>query len=85
MELGWYHARTGGSDLSCQYLSPGLFTFTKVDNGAGLRLSKGDVVTVGRIVDDEWYQGYNNEDICGYFPRAFVSVRKYVGRFKSTF
>jgi len=46
------------------------------NNATGLRLFKGDVVTVGRIVNDEWYQGFNNKDICGYFPRAFVSVRK---------
>ena len=42
----------------------------------GLRMSKGEVVTVGRIVNDEWYQGFNNKDVYGYFPRAFVSVRK---------
>jgi hypothetical protein len=46
-------------------------------------LAKGDVVTVGRIVNDEWYQGFNNKDVCGYFPRSFVSIRKYVGRFKA--
>ena len=51
----------------------------------GLRMSKGDVVTVGRIVNDEWYQGFNNKDICGYFPRAFVSIQKYVRRFKAHF
>ena len=78
MGLGWYHAGTGESDLSsCQYLSPSPFTVTTQNNNAtGLRLSKGDIVTVGRIVNDEWYQGFNSKDICGYFPRAFVSVRK---------
>jgi len=46
------------------------------NNAIGLRLSMGDAVTVGRIVNDEWYQGFNDKNICGYFPRAFVSVRK---------
>jgi hypothetical protein len=40
---------------------------------------------LGEIVNDEWFQGLNNKDICGYFPRAFVSIRKYVGRFKANF
>ena len=84
MELGWYHAWAGKSDFSC--LSPSGFTVTTQGSKAtGLRLSKGDAVTVGRIVNDEWYQGFNNEDICGYFPRTFVSVRMYVGKFRRPF
>ena len=71
----------------CQYLSPSrlpVITTQGKKYAAGLRLSKGDVVTVGRIVNDEWFQGCN-KGFCGYFPRTFVSIRKYVGRFKAHF
>ena len=58
------------------YRQVDLLLQTQGNHATGLRLSKGEVVTVGRIVNDEWYQGFNNKEICGYFPRAFVSVRK---------
>ena len=68
-------AMTAVDLTSC--LSPSWFTvITQGNNATGFLLSKGDIVTVGRIVNDEWYQGFQDEDICGYFPRAFVSVRK---------
>lgn len=53
------------------------FSDAQGDNARGLKLFKGEAITVGRIVNDEWYQGYKDENTCGYFPRAFVHIKKY--------
>jgi len=45
----------------------------------GLTLYKGEAIKIGRIVNDEWFQGFKDENTCGYFPRLFVRIQRYVG------
>jgi hypothetical protein len=40
----------------------------------GLKLHLGRYVTIGRVVNQDWYQGYDPHDHVGYFPRNHVKV-----------
>jgi hypothetical protein len=52
-------------------------TFPKdIRHTKGLKLSNGEIITVGRIVNDDWYQGFKDVNTCGYFPRVFVRVQR---------
>jgi hypothetical protein len=42
----------------------------------GLPLSLGDSVTIGRVVNEHWFQGYTTPDKVGYIPRSFVRIEK---------
>lgn len=44
----------------------------------GLPLSLNDKVTIGRVVNEQWYQGYTTPDQVGYIPRNFVKIVKIV-------
>jgi Variant SH3 domain len=71
--MGWCHA---GKRLTASYLQPILPAIFTQGNGAkGLKFSKGEIVMVGRIVNGEWYQGFKDENTCGYFPHVLVQVQ----------
>ena len=54
------------------------FSLGNQDGPKGLKLKQHGQVTIGRIVNGDWYQGYSNPDEVGYLPRNFVKVTECV-------